>query len=115
MNSSGGESVGTHRRMVTRQCASSHATEDEEIEEVHAAEDEQHHAYLHRQGFNTLFSAGDRVAEFEGEADVAEINEVKADDEQVVDGIGEGVVAVEDVDEEDAAVFMEGTSHPDGQ
>ena len=115
MNSSCGESVGTHRRMVTRQRAPSHATEDEEIEEVHAAEHEQHHAYLHRQGFNTLFSAGDRVAEFQGEADVAEVNEVKADDEQVIDGIGEGVVAVEDVDEEDAAVFMEGPSHPDGQ
>ena len=101
--------------MVTGLRASSHAAEDEEIEEVHAAEDEQHHAYLHRQGFNTFFSSGDGVAEFQGEADVAEVDEVKADDEQVIDGIGEGLIAVEDVDEKHAAVFVERTGHPDGQ
>ena len=81
---------------------------------MHRAEDEQHHAYLHGQGFNTLFGGVDGVAEFQGETDVTEVDEVKADDEQVIDGIGEGFVAMENVDKKHAAVFMEGASHPDG-
>src|SRR5215216_836463 len=109
------ERIGTYGRFVACVRAPSHAAEDKQVEEVHPAEDEEHQAYLNGQGFNALLCRGDRVAEFQGQADVAEIDEVKADDEQVIDGIGEGFVAVEDVDEEDASVFVEGASHPDGQ
>jgi hypothetical protein len=115
MDGGRGESVGADGRMVALVRAASHAAEDEEIEEVHRAEDEQHHAYLHGEGFDTLFGGGDGVAEFQGETDVTEVDEVKADDEQVIDGIGERFMAVEDVDEKDAAVFMESAGHPDGQ
>ena len=65
--------------------AATHAAEDEEIEEVHPAEDEEHHAYFYRQGFNALFRTFDHVAELQGEGDITEIDQVKADDEQVID------------------------------
>src|SRR6185369_7862989 len=95
--------------------AAAHAAEDEEVKEVHPAEDEEHHADLDGESFDTLFGSNDCVAEFQGQAHVAEVDQVETDDEQVIDGVGEGFVAVEDVDEEDAAVFVEGTSDPDGQ
>src|ERR1043166_3670806 len=111
----GGESIRAYGWVMLRVRAAAHAAENEEVEEVHAAENEQHHADLDGECLDAFFGAGDRVAEFEGQADVAEVDEVETDDEQVVDGVGEGFVAVEDVDEEDAAVLMEGASHPDGQ
>ena len=101
--------------MIVQGCAAAHAAENEQIEEVHAAKDEQHHAYLHGQGFNALFGSLDGVAKLQGQADVAEVNEVKADDEQVVDGIGEGFVAMKDVDEKHASVFVERPSYPNSQ
>src|SRR5215213_10081020 len=101
--------------MVVLCGAAAHAAENEEIEEVHPAQDEKHHANLHGEGFNALFRGNDGVAELQGQADVAEVDKVKADDEQVIDGIGEGFVAMEDVDEKHASVFVEGASYPDSQ
>ena len=96
-------------------CATSHAAEDEQVKEVHPAEDEEHQAYFDGQRFNALFRCGDGVAELQGQADVTEVDEIEADDEQVIDGVGEGFIAVKDVDEEDPSVFVEGASDPDGQ
>jgi len=110
-----GESVRIYGRMILALGASSHATEDEKIEEVHPAEDEEHHANLYRQGFNALFRGIDDVAEFQGQADVTEVDQVEADDEQVIDRIGEGLVAVKDIHEKHTAVFVEGSGDPDGQ
>ena len=53
-------------------------------------------------------------AEFQGEGDEADVDQVKADDEEMIDGIGERFVAMKGVDEEDAAVFVEGAGDPDG-
>src|ERR1051325_1826959 len=109
------ERVRTYRWMLVRVRAAAHAAEDEEVEEVHPAEDEEHHADLDGESLDALFGAGNDVTKFQGETDVAEVDEIKTDDEQVVDGVGERFVAVEDVDEEDAAVFVEGAGDPDGQ
>src|ERR1044071_1401396 len=111
----GRERVGNYRRFMVCVCASSHAAEDEQVEEVHPAENEEHQADFDGQGFNTLLRRADDVAELQGQADVAEIDEIEADDEQVIDGVGKGFIAVEDVDEENSSVFVEGASHPDGQ
>src|SRR5215207_1777785 len=99
----GGKSIRSHRRVIWL-CvgASSHAAEDVQIKEVHPAEYEEHHADLYRQRFNALFSVVYGVAELEGQADVTEVDQVKANDEQVIDRIGEAFVAMEDIDEEHA-------------
>src|ERR1044071_3763030 len=95
----GRERIRAYGRLVARVCAPSHAAEDKEVEEVHPTEDEEHQTDLYGQGFNALLCRGDHVAELQGQADVAEIDEVKADDERVIDRIGEGFIAMEDVDE----------------
>src|SRR5688572_29706358 len=110
-----GESVGAHGRMVVTVGPPAHAAEDEEVKEVHAAEYDQHHADLYRERFDGLCGSGHDIAELEGHADVAEVDQVKPDDKQVIDGIGECLVAVEDVDQKHAAVFVESPGHPDGQ
>ena len=66
-------------------CATSHAAEDEEVKEVHPAQDEKHHAYFYREGFNALLCCFDDVAELQRQTDVTEVDQVKADDEQVID------------------------------
>src|SRR5687768_9444161 len=81
----GSKSIRGHGRLIWSLRASSHAAEDEQIEEVHPAEDEEHHSDLYRQGFNALLSSGDCIAELEGQTDVAEVDQVKADNEQVID------------------------------
>ena len=116
MDSGGRESVRFYGWILGRAgSAPAHAAEDEEVEEVHPAKDEKHHADLYRQGFNALLSCCDGVPELQGQSNVAEVDQVKTDDEQVIDRIGEGFVAVEDVDEKDAAIFVEGAGDPDGQ
>ena len=65
--------------------SSSHPAEDEEIEEVHDSQNNEDHADFYRQGFDTFLGIGDFVAKFERQADVAEIDQVEADDEQVID------------------------------
>src|SRR6266545_946864 len=111
----GGERIRTDGRMLAGVRAASHSAEDKEIKEMHSAEDEEHHADFYRERLDALFGGFDGVAELEGQTDVAEVDEVEADDEQVIDGVGQGVIAVKDVDEEDAAIFVEGTTYPDGQ
>ena len=117
MDSGGRESVRVYGWMILGRGrgAPAHAAEDEEVEEVHPAKDEKHHAHLYGKGFNALLSRSDGVAEFQGHGHVAEVDQVKTDDKQVIDRIGEGFVAVEDVDEKHAAIFVEGAGDPDGQ
>src|SRR5687767_3563751 len=95
--------------------APTHAAEDKEVEEVHAAQDQQYHADLDRQRLNTFLRRGDLVTEFQRETDVTKVDQVKTDDEQVIDRVGETFVAVEDVYEKDASVFMERARDPDGE
>src|SRR2546430_7009630 len=60
------KSIGRYwrRRGVERRPAA-HATEDEEIEEVHSAQNEQHHPHLHRQRLNSFPRRGQVVTELE--------------------------------------------------
>src|SRR5262249_54687355 len=44
--------------------------------------------------------------------DPTQVDEVEADDEQVVDGVGEAGLAIEGIDQEGAAVFVEGPRYP---
>ena len=54
-------------------------------ESVTMSEDEKHHAYFYRESFNALLCALDNIAELQGQTDVPEVDQVKADDEQVID------------------------------
>lgn len=95
--------------------SSSHPAEDEEIEEVHDSQDNEHHADFYGEGFDTFLGISDFVAKFERHADVAEVDKVEANDKQVIDRIREGLVAVKDVDQEDATVLVKCLGDPDSE
>jgi hypothetical protein len=82
---------------------------------VHHAEDQQHHAELGRQGLEDAPGVGDGAVAVEVERDEAEVDEVEADHQEVVDGIGELLVPVQHVGEEDPPVAAERAGDPDGQ
>jgi hypothetical protein len=60
--------------MVTLVRAPAHAAENEQVKEVHAAQDEEHHADLERKGLDALFGVFDGVAELQRKADVTEVD-----------------------------------------
>ena len=92
--------------MVVDRFAASHATEDEEVEEVHAAENNQHHTDFYGQRFNPFLGVVDEITEFEGQGDIAKVDQVKAHDEQVVDRVGERLVAVKHINQKDSTVLV---------
>src|SRR5258708_5010752 len=81
--------------------ATAEPAEDEQVEEVHAAEQQQHSSDLAGQGFDGIPEVGDLVAELEDEGDVPQVDEVEADPEQVVHGVGQLDLAAEHVHQED--------------
>src|SRR6476659_6491941 len=112
----GGERVWSDGRLLrTTGAAAAPATKKEQVKEVHATEHDQYHADLDGQCFHRFLRGSDDVPEFQGHADVPEVDQVEADDEQVIDRIGEGFVAVEDVNQKHAAVFVEGAGDPNRQ
>src|SRR5262245_21920387 len=56
-----------------------------------------------------------RLAVLEREADVADVDQVKADDEQMIHGIGQLLIAGERIDKEHAAVLMQRAGDEHGQ
>src|SRR5712692_5777121 len=52
---------------------------------------------------------------FQSQSNETDVNEIKTDDQQVVDGIGQGLVAKETIDEEDTPILVKCASNPDGQ
>lgn len=89
--------------------------EDVHVGQVHRAEHQQHHTHLGRQGLEDAACVLDGVVAAQVEGDEAEVDEVEADHQEVVDGVGELLVALEHVGEEDPSVAAEGPGHPDGQ
>ena len=65
--------------------SSTHATEDEEIEEVHYSKNDEDHADFYGQCLDSFFRIGDCVAKFQRHAHVTEVDEIEADDEEVID------------------------------
>src|SRR4029079_8181710 len=101
--------------MIVSGFAATHATKDEQVEEMHPAQNDQDHPDFDRECFNSFLCVVDYVAKFQGQGHIAEVNEVKADDQQMIHGIRECLVAVKDVHEKDSAVFVECPGDPDGQ
>ena len=90
-----------------------HTIEDVEVEEVHAAEHDEHDADFTGEGFDAGADGGDLVSHLQRETDEAEVDEVEADDEEVIDGIGERSVSRKHVDKEEDAIPVERPPDPD--
>src|ERR1700731_4185429 len=75
--------------------AAAYAGEDVEIEEVHAAEDEQDHPHFVAEQFNGGARCVDDLGGLQGEGDETDVDQVEADDQQMVDRVGQFAVAGE--------------------
>ena len=102
-------------RRALEQRAPAHSAKDVEVEEVHAAEDEQDRADLGAEVLDQFLQARRLRSVPQGERDVADIDQVEADEKQVIDGIRERLIAVKGIDEKDAAIFVEGVRDPGGE
>src|SRR5882724_164892 len=112
----GGKSVRCNRRRAMMNTgAPAHAAENEKVEKVHAAEHDEHHSNLARQSFNSLLGRPDLIAKLEGQAYIAKVNEVKPDDQEVVNRIRQRLVPVKHIHQKNPAVFVQRLGHPDGQ
>jgi len=113
--------LGTHsqhrwhgRRHGGELAAFPHPGEEEQIEEVHAAEHEQHDAHLATERFKHTLGSDDVLGGLQIQRDEADVDEVEADHEQVVHTVGQFRVSLETFDQEDATVFVQGSCDPDG-
>src|SRR6185503_8148175 len=55
------------------------------------------------------------VSEFHRQTNVTQINQVKAHHQQVIDRVSQGLIAVKNVHQKDATVFVQRVRDPDGQ
>ena len=92
-----------------------HLRENVEIEEVHPAQYQQHQPDFRTKRFHGFLGTGCCDPVFQGQRYEADIDEVKPDHQQVVDGIRELFVAEKAVHEKNTAALMERTCHPDGK
>ncbi len=93
--------------------AFSGASENEEVEEVHYAKDEHHHAELTTAGFEDALGVGDIEIEFHVKSYEADVDEVKSHDQQVVHAVGELFVAVKTIHKKDTTAFVQRACDPD--
>src|SRR5258707_15397050 len=112
----GRESVGINRRWtVAQRSPAAHAAEDQQVKEMHSAQDQQHSADFNGQSLNAFLGRNDLVTELQRQTDKAEIDEIEAHYQQVIDGISQRFVAMKDIDQKDAAVFVQRVRDPDGE
>ncbi|ELP63452.1 hypothetical protein STRTUCAR8_06944 [Streptomyces turgidiscabies Car8] len=82
---------------------------------MHDTEHQQHDPELGRERLEHLPGGADVPVPAQIEGDEPEVDEIEADDEQMVDGIGELLVPPQHIGDEDPPIAAEGARHPDGQ
>jgi hypothetical protein len=108
-----GRGNGRGSRVTFADGALSHFGKDEEIEEVHEAEDQQHATDFRAEDFEGFFAVAGCATVFKGQADVANVDQIKTDDQEMIDGIGEPFVPMKAIHKKDPAVFMQSAGDPD--
>lgn len=89
--------------------------EEEDVEKVHRAENEQDESDFAREGFEDILSIEHCLAYLEIECNEAYVDEVKAHYKEVIDAVGHVLIAAEALHEEDATVLVKGLRDPDGE
>jgi hypothetical protein len=82
---------------------------------MHPSENEQNYAQLGAFQFDRFAKGADWGLGLEGQGDIANVDEIEADDEQTVYGIGKTLITVESIDQENASTVVERTGDPDGE
>src|SRR6516225_893275 len=89
--------------------------EDEEVEKVHSAQSQQHPAQLVRQQLNGSARRGDLRVTPEGQGDKADIDEIEAHNQKMVDRSSQFDIAVKGIHQEDGAALVQGARNPNCQ
>jgi len=95
--------------------AAAHLRKDEQIREMHNPKNHQHTTDFAAQDFESSLGIYCFVAVSQSERNKADVYQVEADDQEVIDRIRQRLVSQKTVHEEDAAVFVQRPGHPDGQ
>lgn len=88
---------------------------NEHIEEMHAAEYQDDGPYLDAKRFYQLAYLRNIIRNSERIYGIADVHEIEPYEQQVVDGIRQFLVTMEDVDKKDLSVAEQCTGHPDGE
>lgn len=89
--------------------------EHEHVEEMHATEYQDDSPHLNAELFYQVAYVRNIIRDGERIYGIADVHEIESYEQQVVDGIRQLLVAMEDVDKKDLPVAEQGTSHPDGE
>ena len=103
------------RGPVLQQGSFTQLEEDDHIEEMHPPEYQDDGARLETELFDELPRIAYRELDPKGIDGIAQVDEIEPHEEQVVDGLRQFLVAVEDVDEKDLAIPEQGMRYPDGE
>jgi hypothetical protein len=82
---------------------------------MHTSENEQNHAELGVFQSARFAKRADWGLGLEGQGDIANVDEIEADDEQTVYGICKILITVEGIDQENPSTVVERTGDPDGE
>ncbi len=82
---------------------------------MHSAQDEQDDPDFAAQHFKDAAQIMRRVWFRQSESDKADVDEIKTENEQMIDRIGERFIAVECIDEKNTPVFVQRVRGPNGQ
>jgi len=100
---------------VLQQGSFAQLEEDDHIEEMHPPEYQDDGARLETELFDELPRIVYGEFDPEGIDGVAQVDEIESYQEQVVDGLRQFLVAVEDINEKDLAIPKQRTCYPDGK
>lgn len=85
------------RVVPVRNCAFAQLKENEHIEEVHTPEYKDNGANLQAQDFHYLTALDGCFPDFQRVHCVANVDEIEANEQQVIDGLGQFLIAMENV------------------
>src|SRR5438132_11963169 len=89
------KTIWRHRRRAVYQTgAAPHPAEDKQVEKVHRAQNDQHHANLNRQGFDGLLRYREAVDQLESQTHITEIAQIENDEQQMIEGTGQRFITV---------------------
>src|SRR5665213_2936935 len=91
-----------------------HSRKNENVEHMHDAKDQQHHANLVTFQFDSLTQCRQRLGSLQRQTNVSDVDQVKADHQQVVYGVRELRVAAKRINQKDSAITMQRSRNPDG-
>jgi hypothetical protein len=85
------------------------------VEKMHPAQDEDDRACFETQLLDELTGIGDIEFHPQRIYGIAQVDEVKTHQQEIVHGLRQLLVAVKNIDQKDAAVTKEGSGYPDGE